>query len=363
MSRASLYLFLFLTLFLAFPSGFADEVLPQTAQKIADLEREIIDFKMSRTDSWMFWMAVFMTFVAVLTATFGIAIPVLTSQSLTETVKKIEADQDKIRTESQQIREIREYAEREQAEIRQIRHRASSLGNFFTETPPAPSTFESADSSYGLSAADDINKLNQRIQKAQNLQEEGNSREAEALWMELAVEKNLPTQIRSFAWTNAADIKVLGDDADNDKKLYGLGMYDNALDLDSENSAALNNRGLLQKSLDRLDLALDDFNKIIELGLDDFSTYANRAHIYFLLERLADSIHDLKKAYELLPEDSKEVPGILFQLGSAYFLNGDLAEAFASFEKAKELASEDARDEISERISNFLASVQIDENR
>lgn len=90
--------------------------------------------------------------------------------------------------------------------------------------------------------------------------------------MELAVEKNLPTQIRSFAWTNAADIKVLGDDADNDKKLYGLGMYDNALDLDSENSAALNNRGLLQKSLDRLDLALDDFNKIIELGLDDFST-------------------------------------------------------------------------------------------
>jgi hypothetical protein len=91
MRRVYIYIFWILALSVAASSGFADDALRQAVQKVADLEREIIDFKMARADSWLFWMAVFVGLV-VFIATVGLAIVAVLGFISVQTVREIERD-------------------------------------------------------------------------------------------------------------------------------------------------------------------------------------------------------------------------------------------------------------------------------
>ncbi|CAG8460259.1 11249_t:CDS:2 [Acaulospora morrowiae] len=65
----------------------------------------------------------------------------------------------------------------------------------------------------------------------------------------------------------------------------------------------LRNRGLAHKGLNRFKEALTDFTNALAIEKKS-STYRHRAHVYFILKQLEQSIGDAEKALELDPQDT-----------------------------------------------------------
>lgn len=365
MSRASFYVFWILALSVAASSGFADEALQQAVQKVADLEREIIDFKMARADSWMFWMAAFMTFVAVLVAVFGIAIPVLTSRSVADTVKRIESEHTTIRDESQRIRKIREHAEIERDKISDIRGLVRDLYEQSSRENPTQeaSTFgSSTNTSKSKGVPSPVYREADMI-SANQLWMDGKIEEAEEKWLDLADDPKVFAQARATCWTNIGNLHSPPETTDKTKLQYSLDCYSKALLLDSGNIVALNNRSIVFQNLERFTEALQDLDRIITLGQADFRTYANRGAVNAFWEKFSDARNDFLQALEMVG-DRPEKANLLFQLGTIEFFEFDLVQGFARFEEAKDAASENEIENINLRITSFLEDLsKVDRKR
>ncbi|MGD2250706.1 MAG: tetratricopeptide repeat protein, partial [Candidatus Methanofastidiosia archaeon] len=75
-----------------------------------------------------------------------------------------------------------------------------------------------------------------------------------------------------------------------------------AIELNPENFAAFNNRGLAYSDLNQYEKAIQDYNKAIELNPENFAAFYNRGLAYSDLNQYEKAIQDYNKAIELDPE-------------------------------------------------------------
>ena len=115
-------------------------------------------------------------------------------------------------------------------------------------------------------------------------------------------------------------------------------VYRYAIDLNSYNTGAYNNRGIAYGKKDEYELAIKDLTKAIELDPSFIIAYYNRGIAYRQQGDSELAIKDLTKAIELDP--SFIVAYI--KRGIAYGNTGKLDSAIEDFTKAIELNSEDA---------------------
>ena len=125
---------------------------------------------------------------------------------------------------------------------------------------------------------------------------------------------------------------------------YDRGKYEDALtslnwaiELEPDNPAALNNRGVTYARLERYDEALADYNRALELKPDYTDALYNRGTAYIRLERYDEALADYNRALELKPDYTDA----LCNRGTAYVKLERYDEALADFNLALELRPDD----------------------
>ncbi len=85
------------------------------------------------------------------------------------------------------------------------------------------------------------------------------------------------------------------------KLVEELDKFNRAVELNSSDANAYNNRGVVHCKLEEYDAAIKDFNKAIELKADFAEAYNNRGLAYCALEKYLQAIQDFAKALQLNP--------------------------------------------------------------
>ena len=98
------------------------------------LEQEIIDFKMARADSWMFWMAVFMTLAAVIIAAFAVMLPLMGNKQQDRFRKEMDK---RLRDSEEALLKIKEHEVESEKLSKRIKDKESNLEG--TQTSKLPS--------------------------------------------------------------------------------------------------------------------------------------------------------------------------------------------------------------------------------
>ena len=96
---------------------------------------------------------------------------------------------------------------------------------------------------------------------------------------------------------------------------------------------AYTNRGAVRKNEGKLNGALSDFTKAIQLGKDDYKAYSNRGAVYSDLGNFEKAVIDYKKAVSLKPGK----PQVLASYGYALLQTGDIRGAVGSFNQSLQL--------------------------
>jgi tetratricopeptide (TPR) repeat protein len=114
------------------------------------------------------------------------------------------------------------------------------------------------------------------------------------------------------------------------------GVWKNSLSLwtyviarEPDVSLAYNNRGLTYDELGRLDLAIEDFDRAIELDPSDHKAYTNRGMLYGKMGRFDKAIADFEQAIVLEPSHAEAYNN----LGIAYAKVGLVDKALEQFNK------------------------------
>src|ERR1700733_4816982 len=111
-----------------------------------------------------------------------------------------------------------------------------------------------------------------------------------------------------------------------------------ALQLDDRLPAAYVTLGKLHTDLDKFDLALQEFQRALQLEPHNADALMGSANTYEKMGRLADAEEALKKAAELRPDDWDGYNS----LGVFYNRQGKYAEAIAQFQRAAELTPDNS---------------------
>lgn len=80
--------------------------------------------------------------------------------------------------------------------------------------------------------------------------------------------------------------------------------YTKAIELNPEDVAAYNNRGVAYGKLKEYDRALADYNRTIALSPDDTNAYNNRGIVYYELKEYNKALADYNRAIEVTPDDT-----------------------------------------------------------
>ena len=99
-----------------------------------------------------------------------------------------------------------------------------------------------------------------------------------------------------------------------------------------------NNRGNIYFSKGQIDLAIEDYNKAVELKPNDAGLYYNRGLAYNKKGKVDLAIKDFDKAIELSPNNAD----VYNNRGDAYGAKGEFDKAFTDFRKAIELKPDSA---------------------
>ena len=97
---------------------------------------------------------------------------------------------------------------------------------------------------------------------------------------------------------------------------------------------AYNNRAVAYiDGLKQYERAFQDFNKAIELNINDYKAYTNRGVVYFNKQQYEQAVRDFNRAIEINPHY------VLAYINLAFFYKklGDMERAQAYLKKAKEL--------------------------
>jgi tetratricopeptide (TPR) repeat protein/S1-C subfamily serine protease len=91
---------------------------------------------------------------------------------------------------------------------------------------------------------------------------------------------------------------------DQQKYKLALDDYNKAIELNPNHAGAYYNRGLLYSDQKKYDLALSDYDKAIEINPNYAEAYVNRGVLYRLQEKYELALADYDKAIELNPNDA-----------------------------------------------------------
>ncbi|MEM7476790.1 MAG: tetratricopeptide repeat protein [Planctomycetota bacterium] len=105
--------------------------------------------------------------------------------------------------------------------------------------------------------------------------------------------------------------------------------YSKCLEMEPNNSDALNNRAVVLGKLGKYDEAIQDFEKTVELNESDSLAWANLGLALHSVEKYEAAIEKYNKAEELTTDS--EIP---FQRGNTHLALGNLQSALADFDKA-----------------------------
>jgi len=151
--------------------------------------------------------------------------------------------------------------------------------------------------------------------------------------------REVTAEVKSLLpFVSADDLLVLGN------AYYHMGQYEDAkaicdriLNLNPDDPAILNNRGVAYAELSEYDKALADFNHSLELRPDDPGTLSNRGLAYAKLERYEEALADFNRSLEFKPDE----PTILYNRASTYGDIGRYNEALADYNRSIELRPDD----------------------
>lgn len=120
----------------------------------------------------------------------------------------------------------------------------------------------------------------------------------------------------------------------NQKRIdEAMSDYNKAIQLEPKFPRALNNRGVLLKGQKKYEEALSDFNKAIELDPTYSSPYNNRGVIYKIQNKLDEAVLDFNKAIELKSTYTEAY----FNRGNTRKMKSNYDGAVSDYEKAIEL--------------------------
>lgn len=114
-----------------------------------------------------------------------------------------------------------------------------------------------------------------------------------------------------------------------------IAAYSRSLELNPQESAAWNNRGLLHEQLGELGKAVADFSKAIELNAKYDIAWNNRARVHAQLARWAKVVEDCSRFLELVPGPRQA--NAYYRRAGAYAQLTRYREAVADYQKALEL--------------------------
>ena len=123
--------------------------------------------------------------------------------------------------------------------------------------------------------------------------------------------------------------------------------YNKAIELDINNINAYRNRGSAYRKKDEYDQTIEDFNKAIGLDTSNAAAYLNRGSAYRKKDEYDRAIEDFNKAIGL---DTSNVDGYLSR-GIVYGIKGEHDLAIEDFDKALSLNPNDADGYLSRGIA------------
>ena len=112
-----------------------------------------------------------------------------------------------------------------------------------------------------------------------------------------------------------------------------LKAYSRAIELNPNNTAAFNNRGVAYHGKGKLDLAVKDYNIAIKLNPDDANAYSNRGNVYREMGEFNRAIDDTNTAIKLNPNCTEAYNN----RGAAFGAKGQVDLAIKDCSKAIEL--------------------------
>ena len=112
--------------------------------------------------------------------------------------------------------------------------------------------------------------------------------------------------------------------------------YDKLIELDLDNADAYNERGDFYYEMDEYGKAIADYNKAIELDPNHASAYYNRGCAYGEIGAYDKAIVDYNKVIELNPSDVLAY----YNRGLAYREKGEVPKAVSDLEKCLELSTD-----------------------
>ena len=134
-----------------------------------------------------------------------------------------------------------------------------------------------------------------------------------------------------------------------------LKAYSRVIDLDPNDAAAYNNRGVAYHRKGKLDLAVKDYNIAIKLNPDDANAYSNRSNVYREMGEFNRAIDDANTAIKLNPNFTEAYSN----RGAAYGAKGDFDLAIKDCSKAIEL-NPNCTEAYSNRGNAYLKKGQVD---
>ena len=129
----------------------------------------------------------------------------------------------------------------------------------------------------------------------------------------------------AFAHNNLGNILLKQDRVDD-----AVEHFDKALQLDPGDAKVHNNLGLALVRLGRLAEAEPHYRKAVELNPRYFKAYENLGAVYLQTNRLDEAIASMKAALEIQPVEAKALSG----LGVAFMQSGRAAEGLDAFQRA-----------------------------
>jgi tetratricopeptide (TPR) repeat protein len=110
-------------------------------------------------------------------------------------------------------------------------------------------------------------------------------------------------------------------------------FYNKGTNLDPNNFAFNNNRGIAYLKKGDIDRAIADFTRVIELQPDDADVYNNRGQVYAEKGDIDCAIADFDRVIELEPDEAAPY----LNRGSCYGIKGDFDRAIADYERAVQI--------------------------
>jgi tetratricopeptide (TPR) repeat protein len=106
----------------------------------------------------------------------------------------------------------------------------------------------------------------------------------------------------SYFWVRKGEIAWVSSEGNINKALEALQFFDRALEIDSENYLAWANKGLILKTLEKVEEALLCYNRALRINPEYITVWYNKGVLLGSLGNFGEAIKAFKKVLELNPE-------------------------------------------------------------